>query len=327
MFKFKTPQKIYEIGSIKIGGQPGELPATLIGTIFYEGHKIVKDPKRGYFDKVKAEMLIGKQDELSELTGNPCMVDVVCTSIEAARNYIDFVSEVTDAPILLDAYPNVRLKVLEYVTEIGLIERMVYNSIYSNNKAEIVAIRESKVEAAILLAYNVKDRTTGGVLSVLRGTDKKLGLIKISEKAGITKPLVDTTIFTYIPSIGVGAKACLRVKKELGLPAGGAPGNATAVWNQPKDWGLDISKVIYATPQVVPLVLGADFLLYGVIEAAPWVFPACAAVDAMIAANAQVEYDLEALTEEHPLYKLFPEFVDKIENSKGSIDKSTNGVG
>ena len=40
MFKFKTPQKIFQIGKVKIGGQPGQLPTVLIGTIFYEKHKI-----------------------------------------------------------------------------------------------------------------------------------------------------------------------------------------------------------------------------------------------------------------------------------------------
>jgi len=316
MFKFNTPQKIYDIGGIKIGGQPGELPTTLIGSIFYEGQKMVEDPKKGVFDRAQAEELIGKQEELSHLTGNPCMLDVVCTSFEAARSYIDFVSEATEAPILLDAYPKVRLEALEYVTEIGLIDRIVYNSIYSPSETEINAIKDSKVEAAILLAYNVKDRTSEGVLSLLNGTDGYPGLLEASERAGITKPLVDTTIFTYIPSVGIGARACLRVKEELGLPAGGAPGNAAATWKQPKEWGSDTAKAIYVTPQVVPMVMGADFLLYGVIEAAPWIFPTCAAVDAMIASTAQVEYGLKTRTEEHPLYKLFPEFVEKIEDSK-----------
>ena len=75
----RPPQKIYEIGGKRIGGQPGELPATLIGSIFYQGHKIVEDPKKGIFDRVRAEELIEKQDEFSDLTGNPCMLDVVCT--------------------------------------------------------------------------------------------------------------------------------------------------------------------------------------------------------------------------------------------------------
>jgi len=39
MQKFKTPQKIYEIGKVKVGGQPGELPTFLIGSIFWLGQK------------------------------------------------------------------------------------------------------------------------------------------------------------------------------------------------------------------------------------------------------------------------------------------------
>jgi tetrahydromethanopterin S-methyltransferase subunit H len=233
-----------------------------------------------------------KQEEYSDLTGNPCMLDVVCTSIEAVRKYIDFVSETTEAPFLLDAYSKVRVEALKYVAEIGIIDRVIYNSIYNPSETEIDAIRNSKVEAAILLAYNAKNRTTEGVISLLKGTDDKPGLLEVSKSTGITKPLVDTTVFTYIPSVGIGAKSCLRVKKELGLPAGGAPGNAASLWKHPKEW------------------------VYGVIEAAPLIFPICSVVDSMIASTAQVEYGLNTITEEHPLYKLFPEFAKKIQNSK-----------
>ena len=41
MFRFNKTQKIYEIGKLRIGGQPGELPTVLIGSIFYSGHKIL----------------------------------------------------------------------------------------------------------------------------------------------------------------------------------------------------------------------------------------------------------------------------------------------
>ena len=42
-----------------------------------------------------------------------------------------------------------------------------------------------------------------------------------------------------------------------------------------------------------------------------------AAIDAMIASTAQIEHDIQTLTDEHPLYKLFPEFVEKIEKARG----------
>jgi len=42
MVKFEKKQEVFTIHNFKIGGQPGEFPTVLIGTIFYEGHKIVK---------------------------------------------------------------------------------------------------------------------------------------------------------------------------------------------------------------------------------------------------------------------------------------------
>jgi tetrahydromethanopterin S-methyltransferase subunit H len=323
MFKFKAPQKIFQIGKVKIGGQPGELPKVLIGTIFYEKHKIVKDPEKGIFDKEKAEGLIKRQEELSDLTGNPCGLDVVCTSLESARKYIDFVSEVTDAPISTDIWkPEIRIALLKHIAEVGLSDRIIYNSMMSvptPKEDEINAIKESKVKASILLCYNIKDRTAKGVLSLLKGTKEQKGMLKLAEEAGIEKPLVDTTIFTYVPSIGVGSKACFMVKDELGIPVGGSPGNATTMggplWKMAKPWGLDTFKACEAASQVVPLILGADFLLYGTIESAPWIFPACAMVDAMLATAARTEFGMDTLTKETSLYKLFPDFVEKLEKA------------
>lgn len=317
MFRFETPQKIFKIGKVRIGGQPGELPTVQIGTIFYLKQKIVKDPKRGIFDKEKAEELIRKQDELSDVTGNPCMLDVVGISPEAMITFIDFVAEVTDAPILIDAMSSdVRIKALKHIAEVGLAERVVYNSIMPApffKEEEIDMIKESKVKAALLLAYNVKDRSVRGCLSILRGTTEQKGLLEVAEEVGIEKPLVDVTLYTYVPSIGIGARACYVIKDELGIPAGGAPSNATTVYKRAKQWGPDIYKVCDASAQVISLAFGADYLMYGPIELASYIFPACATVDAMVASAAMEGFGTRTLTEEHPLNKLFPEFVKKLE--------------
>ena len=65
--KFEKLQEIFTIHNVKVGGQPGELPTVLIGTIFYEGHKIVKNPMKGEFDRKQAEELLKKQEELSDI--------------------------------------------------------------------------------------------------------------------------------------------------------------------------------------------------------------------------------------------------------------------
>jgi len=123
MFRFEKTQSVFEVGSIRIGGQPGELPTVLIGSVFHKGHRLVKDHKRGTFDRREAERLIKAQDEISERTGLPCILDVVGETVEAFRNYIDFVVEVTDAPFFING-PNmaVRVSAVEYAKQLGLLD-------------------------------------------------------------------------------------------------------------------------------------------------------------------------------------------------------------
>jgi tetrahydromethanopterin S-methyltransferase subunit H len=54
MFKFQKEQKAFDIAGTKIGGQPGEYPIVLVGSIFYDRHKIVTDANKGEFDKKQA---------------------------------------------------------------------------------------------------------------------------------------------------------------------------------------------------------------------------------------------------------------------------------
>ena len=128
MLKFKAPQKVFQIGKVKIGGQPGENPKVMIGTIFYEKHKIMIDEKKGDFDKKAAEALINKQDKLCEETGLQSMLDVVCISIEGIPKILDFVAKVTDSPMLFDAWKmDTKLAGLKYISQVGLSDRIVYN--------------------------------------------------------------------------------------------------------------------------------------------------------------------------------------------------------
>ncbi|HID90557.1 TPA: hypothetical protein EYP44_01190 [Candidatus Bathyarchaeota archaeon] len=113
--RFSRNQRIHEIGNVKLGGQPGQLPTVLIGSVFHRGHKVVKDPSRGEVDEKEAERQIKIQDELSDRTGNPCMVDVVGETPEALCRYLDFVSSVTEAPLLLNGLsPDVRVRALRH---------------------------------------------------------------------------------------------------------------------------------------------------------------------------------------------------------------------
>lgn len=310
MFRFDRPQSIFQIGKVRIGGQPGELPTVLVGSIFHSGHRIVEDPNKGIFDKKKAEALVNRQDELSDKYGLPCMIDVVGTSPEAWVKYAEFLSGITDAPLFLDGVIVVRLKALKGIEELGLSDRIVYDSIWFENKEEVTTMREAKVKAAILLAFNVKDHSAKGCLDFVKGDEKRKGLLTVAKEAGIEKCLVDTS-GTNIPRIGIAARAAFLVKQELGLPAGFSPENAAGPLKKMFAGDMEAYTACWSSAQTFPLALCADFILYGPIEKAKLIFPACSVVNSMMVAAAK-DLGTDTLAEEHPIRKLFPDLAEKL---------------
>jgi tetrahydromethanopterin S-methyltransferase subunit H len=154
MFKFKAEQKIFDIGKIKVGGQPGEVPTVLIGSIFYIGHKIIKDEKKGIFDKEKAAELIKHQEEWTDKTTNPGILEVVGTTPEAINNHIDFVADTTDYPFLISSETmSVMMAGAEHVKEIGIQDRIVYSSIFKGIPGEVLeVIADSGIKSSIVLS-------------------------------------------------------------------------------------------------------------------------------------------------------------------------------
>ena len=55
MFKFDKKQEVFDINGVKLGGQPGQYPTVLVGSMFYNRHNIVSDEDKGTFDKAKAD--------------------------------------------------------------------------------------------------------------------------------------------------------------------------------------------------------------------------------------------------------------------------------
>jgi tetrahydromethanopterin S-methyltransferase subunit H len=276
MITFKTEQKIFEIGGVKFGGQPGENPTVLIGSIFYHGHKIVDNEKTGEFNREEAERLIKLQEEYSDKTGNPGLLDVVGATEDAMCKFIDFVADVTERPFLIDS-PSTKVKITgaKHAKEVGIEKRAVYNSILPGSEPEeFKVLMESKVESAIVLAYKSGVMTSDARVKALKELLPKI------EKAGITKPLLDTFVID-IPSLSLACKAMLTIKSELGLPCGCGAHNAIATWGGLKTrLGVQAVRPCTVAVNVTPVVLGADFILYGPVEDCQYVFPAVYTINA-----------------------------------------------
>lgn len=306
MFRFKHEQSIVNVGGVKFGGQPGELPTVLCGTIFYQGHGIVQDDALGVFDRPAAERLVSRQAELSEVTGNPAILHLYARTIEAAKRYLAFADNVWDGPLIIDsADPTVRAASAQLVSEIGYADKSIYNSIsVATDESEAQAIRDSEIDSAIILAYNPANSSVDGSLQVLEtgGSVKEKGLISLANDAGIVNLLIDPGI---VP-LGSGAGSALRfsvvVKARLGLPVGSGIHNAVSAW----PWLHQIDKATKwccdAAASALQLGAAGDFLLFGPIESAKFIFPAVAMADIMIA-EAVRDLDIEPAFE-HPIHRL-----------------------
>lgn len=300
MFTFKTAQKIYQIGSLRIGGQPGQLPTVMVGSIFYHKDKTVTDAKTGEFDRNKAEEILNAERAISIRTGNPRIVDVCASWAQAFPREIDFVAKMTDEPFTIDGTTaEVRIAGAKYVKEVGVCDRVVYNSITPETREdEISAIKEAGIKAAILLALNTQNPTIAGRLAVIEKLVEKAGA------AGIEKMLIDTTVLD-IPDPGPAGKTAFLVKEKWGFPCGCGAHNAVDMWHKRRGLESDVYLTSSVVANVLPIVMGANFMLYGPVENATKMYLPVAVTDAYVAYTMMQEHNVRPLINTHPIFRVF----------------------
>ncbi len=300
MHKFTREQKVYSMGGIQVGGQPGERPTVLLGSIFFSKHQIVSDPVTGIFDKEKAKRLLEREAALSAATGNPRIIDPIGESSTALINYIEFIAAHTDAPILVDSpQQTARMEALRHFAGSDILPRLVYNSIAEDfSEEELACIKECGVKSAIILAFSITAMKPKARIKLLNEK-----LLPAAERAGIENILVDVGILD-IPSVSWAAHAIHLIKEELGFPAGCAPSNALFQWEKVRKQGTAAFQAAAAAAFALTQFEGADFLLYGPVRFAPWVYPACSAIDGLIAYGGRFN-GIRPASREHPLYKIF----------------------
>jgi tetrahydromethanopterin S-methyltransferase subunit H len=301
MKRFNTEQHIYDIAKVNVGGQPGETPTFLIGSIFWLGQKMVQDANKGIFDAKEAETIINTCQTQSDMTGVPFALDIVGTTEEAFSKYIDFVAAHGDFPIMLDAMsPKTRMVAATMAKKMGLQDRCFYNSVYKGEtEAELANLKESGIKMSIVLADNPKDNSLEGKMAVIEEA------LDMAKRAGITKPLIDTAIPAFAPDMGTAVRTIPIMKEKYGHPVGLGSGNVvtTMGWvkaHVAKEYRFGCRTATNAIMQT----MGANWLMIGPAEQAEYVFPAVAVVDAYIE-SAGADLETRPLSEEAPIFKLF----------------------
>jgi tetrahydromethanopterin S-methyltransferase subunit H len=300
MLNFTNLQKVYNISGVEIGGQPGERPTILISSIFFASHQIVHDPVRGLFDREMAKDLLDQEAELSLKYGNPRFIDVIGETTKALVNYIEFVVEQTSSPILVDSpSQRVRIEVVRHFAHSEVMPRLIYNAIAEDHTdEELDCLRECGVKSAIILAFSTKAMKPKAKLKLLQED-----LLSAAESAGIENIIIDAGVLD-VPSVSWASATIREIKGNLGYPAGCAPANAIYTWDKVKALGTATFQAAASVVLAATQSQGADFIMYGSIKNASWVYPIVATMDALVAYGNRLN-DVQPATREHPLYKIF----------------------
>ncbi|MBY8981506.1 MAG: tetrahydromethanopterin S-methyltransferase subunit H [Candidatus Lokiarchaeota archaeon] len=300
MFNYNIKQKSYKLGKYTIGGDPREAPTAVIGTIFYLRQKnIFKDEAKGEIIKDFAEKLIKDQEELADKTGLVPGLDVILSYEASIKPILDFVIDITDMPIVLDAPTyDVKVKAVEYVKEAGVQERIIYNSITpESSDEEFELLVNSKIQNFILLGMESKKWTTQARIEVIDSLVEKAKSFDFAQHNFI----IDTAVLD-ITSLGLAMNAMHEVKNKYGFPVGSGAHNAVDTWKNLKLKFGDIKKYTSVVASTITLGAGADFILYGPVQHANIIYPNIAFIKA---AHSQLLFDEGRMAPiSHPVFKI-----------------------
>jgi|Deesub1362B_J571_1020462.scaffolds.fasta_scaffold00061_20 tetrahydromethanopterin S-methyltransferase subunit H len=309
MFRFQTEQKVFRIGDLKVGGQPGENPPLLIASMFHNKDRILFDRKKAEFDRKRASELIKRQEELSKSTGIPAMVAMVANTPEEAQVYIDFYLETTDMPFGIDMWvADKRTKVAEYVAKLGLQERFLYNSITpwdKDIKGQVQRLKDLGIKHVVVQVFDDQDQTPFGRV-------KSLERLLEQGADGFETIIVDTSVMN-LPATSFSLIANRMIKEKLGLPCGGAYSNGTHMWKEAKEvWGLEGFRAMDAVAQAMSTALWSDFNFYGPIVTASRIFPAVATAHILLSTLVYEETKEIPENNSLPIRKYFSDFIEKL---------------
>ena len=317
LFRFDTPQQVFDIWGAQVGGQPGERPPLLMFNMFQTKDKLVKKRKPPEWDREAYTQRVKEIEKLSVEFGIPVLVGLVAPTEEEMIAYTEFFLSVSDKlPFGVDTWTlEARLAAARYISKLGIQQRFNYNSITAwdpDIPGQVAELRSLGIRSVILQPFDMEDKRPSGRMKSLEQ------MMASVEGAGFESVLVDTTVMN-LPTHGFCLLANRMVKEEYGLPAGNAPANASYMWtNCLKNWGPEAFRGMDAGMSALSTVLWSDWMQCGPMTGMRRVFAAVAAATAILAVMAWEESADLPEDPNHPLNKHWPEEVAIIRGMKES---------
>jgi tetrahydromethanopterin S-methyltransferase subunit H len=290
MLKFTNKQAVFRIAGVDFGGQPGKRRTVMVGSIFYPRHSVVEDRVEGKVKPGAVERLIGDMARASDETGCPTALMVFAETERCMRSHLEKVADAFKGPLFIDSpSAEVRIAGLVGAKEMGIHQRVIYNTINAGvAEKELQALRDNGVRSAVLLAFNPGDIQAKGKIYLLENGGGILpqGMVELAQSYGIDRPLLDMAVMASEQGAGSALRGIMIAKAKWGLPCGCAMHNA--VESHPpltKLQGEDrkLFRYVDVAASTMPVMAGADYVMYGPIEFARRTFHAVAFADQLMA--------------------------------------------
>jgi len=289
MLKFTNKQQVFEIGKVRFGGQPGKKRTVMVGSIFYPRHSIVEDRVMGKVKEGAMEKLLAAFESASEETGSPAGIMVYAETERSICTHLEKVADLFKGPIFIDS-PSAEVRVAGVIRakQMGIEDRTIYNTINAGvTEAELTAIKEHGISSSVLLAFNPGDIQAKGKIYLLENGGGILpeGMIEMAQKNGVKRPLLDMAVMASEQSAGSALRGIMIAKAKWGLPCGCAMHNAVESYAPlAKLQGEDrkLFRYVDVASAVMPIIAGADYVMFGPIESARRTMHAAAFADQLM---------------------------------------------
>jgi len=206
-----------------------------------------------------------------------------------------------------------KLEGAAYCAEKGLLDRMFYNSLTvweQDLETEIREIAKIGVKHVLLVSFDQADQMPSGRIT---GTQKILDAI---EKVGakFESIFVDTSVMNG-PATALCGLSNKLIKEKWGFPTASAPSNGSYMWKKAREmWGFKGWAAADAALEALSAYMYHDMIFSGPMAGADRIVPAVAMADAFLATAVYAEAKRLPADPNHPLFKLFPEFVEQLKS-------------
>ena len=262
---------------------PGMIPTVAIPSMFYSKDRLVTDAEKGDINESRTEETLSMIQDLCDKTGISTMLDVVASSPQAMDKYLTYLTDNSEFPLLIDGSGDhsINSAGIRTARDNGFLDRVVLNSITPDTKEPLLeVIKETGLQNALLLTFS-----TAALISVTKRVGLADALIEKAQKLGISNILIDTGVMD-LSTLGIACKTQMVIKDKYGYPVGNGAHNAISTWSGlVSKFGKDAKTPAIVGSNLMPVVLGADFVLIGPAKYAPVVYPSIAMIDTALAGS------------------------------------------